>query len=368
GTAPARDGVPLLVTIPNPQLWWPGAPALYDIEATVVVDGTAVDTVTSYAGLRDVTVKDGTFLINGKSVYLRFVLDQGFYPDGIWTAPTDEALKRDIQVSMAAGFNGARLHQKVFEDRFHYWAAHLGYLTWSEWPSWGFDYNDYGSARAFENEIREVVGHLRNHPSIIAWTPFNETWEYSNPRSHYLNHTDAYGICKQVDPTRPVNDSSGYIHHITDIYTVHTYKPTAADLRVELEAGNNPDGGAAGLSPFRNFPDRDAAYDGQPYVVDEFGGIKWAGEIEADDNEDRKDSTKAWGYGGTPRTREEFFDRLKGLVETLLGFPHVSGWCYTQLTDVEQEQNGVYFYDRTGKFDVGLWRALFSRKPSGFDL
>ena len=107
------------------------------------MDGTAVDAVSSYGALREVTLRDGRFFINGSSVYLRFVLDQGFYPDGVWTAPSDEALRRDIELAMAVGFNGARLHQKVFEDRFHYWADRLGYLTWSEWPSWGLDYNDY---------------------------------------------------------------------------------------------------------------------------------------------------------------------------------------------------------------------------------
>ena len=127
-------------------------------------------------------------------------------------------------------------------------------------------------------------------------------------------------------------------------------------------------GGPSSLRPFRNYPDHEAPYDGQPYVVDEFGGIKWVGEIDADANEGRKDDTQAWGYGGTPRTREEFFGRLAGLVDTLLGFDHVAGWCYTQLTDVEQEQNGVYWYDRSKKFDAAFWREHFARRPEGYDL
>ena len=359
GSAPCRDGNPLVVAIPDAELWSPENPALYDLALEVVANGKIVDTVSSYAALRDVSLRDGKFSINDKSVYMRLVLDQGFYPDGIWTAPSDEALKRDIELSMAAGFNGARLHQKVFEDRFHYWADRLGYLTWSEWPSWGLEYNDYAAARAFETEVAEVVTHLRNHPSIIAWTPFNETRDFRNPRSHYLNHTDAYRLCKELDPTRPVNDSSGYVHHITDIYTVHTYKPNAAELHEQLAP--TADG------PFRNYPDFDAPYDGQPYIVDEFGGIKWIGEIADDANANRKDETKAWGYGGTPRTQAEFFSRLTGLVDTLLGFDHIAGWCYTQLTDVEQEQNGVYYYDRSRKFDVDLWREQFTRRPEGYD-
>ncbi|TVR54298.1 MAG: beta-glucuronidase [Spirochaetaceae bacterium] len=365
-TAPCRDGIPVSVTVPNPELWYPGKPALYDVRFDVAIDGSVIDSISSYAALREVTLRDGAFFINGKSVYMRLVLDQGFYPDGVWTAPDDAALKRDIELSMKAGFNGARLHQKVFEDRFHYWADRLGYITWSEWPSWGLDHNDYAAGRSFENEVREVVAYLRNHPSIIAWTPFNETREYRNPRSHYLNHTDAYRICKDVDPTRPVNDASGYIHHITDIYTVHTYKPSADELHAQLKPAGT--GSAEKLDPFRNYPESDAPYAGEPYIVDEFGGIKWVGEISADANEGRKDDTQAWGYGGTPRTQAEFFGRLTGLIETLLGFEHVAGWCYTQLTDVEQEQNGVYFYDRSEKFDAELWRKQFSRRPGRFEM
>ncbi len=361
-SAPCRDGIPVDLHVPDPVLWYPGSPELYELEFTVTRSGAVIDSVLSYGALREVTLRDGRFHINGKSIYLRLVLDQGFYPDGVWTAPSDEALKRDIELSMAAGFNGARLHQKVFEDRFHYWADRLGYLTWSEWASWGLDYNDYKAGRAFETEIREVVMHLRNHPSIIAWTPFNETRDFRNPRSHYLNHMDATSICRQLDPTRPVNDSSGYVHHDTDIFTVHTYKPNASELRKELA----PD---AEGRPFRNFPDYDAPYEGQPYIVDEFGGIKWVGELDrADANANRKDLTKAWGYGGTPRTQDEFFERLTGLVDTLLEFDHISGWCYTQLTDVEQEQNGVYHYDRTEKFPLARWREQFERKPEGYDL
>jgi beta-galactosidase/beta-glucuronidase len=357
--APCRNGVPMRVTPANPELWYPGQPVLYDVAFIVERDGEEIDSVSSYAALREITLRDGRFFINDSSVYLRLVLDQGFYPDGGWTAPSDDALRRDIELSMAAGFNGARLHQKVFEDRFHYWADRLGYLTWAEWPSWGLEYNDYAAARAFQNEVREVVTHLRNHPSIIAWTPFNETSDYRNPRSHHLNHTDAYTICRSLDPTRPVNDASGYIHHITDIYTVHTYKPTADELREQLEP--------TAEGPFRNYPDRDSPWEGQPYIVDEFGGIKWVGEIDADPNEGRRDDTKAWGYGGTPRTKEAFFTRLGGLVETLLGFNHIAGWCYTQLTDVEQEQNGVYCYDRSAKFDDASWREHFTRRPQGYD-
>lgn len=119
------------------KLWHPGKPFLYDLGITVKRNGKPVDTVKGYFGLRKITVEGNRFLINGKPVFQRLILDQGFYPDGIYTAPSDEALRRDIELSMAAGFNGARLHQKVFEPRFLYWADKLGYLVWGEYPSWG---------------------------------------------------------------------------------------------------------------------------------------------------------------------------------------------------------------------------------------
>jgi hypothetical protein len=277
-------------------------------------------------------------------------LDQGFFPEGVWTAPSDQDLKRDIELSLEAGFNGARLHQKVFEDRFHYWADRLGYVTWAEWPSWGFDYNDHKAARTFLNEISETVAYLRNHPSIIGWTPYNETWDYINPRAHELNHDDAYRICKSADPTRPVNGASGSIHHRTDLYTVHMYESDGDALAAKMGSKEKP---------FRNLADVSAPVRGQPYIVDEFGGIRWTGE-----REDR--SGDSWGYGDTPETEDEFFRRLHGLIDTLNARDYVAGWCYTQLTDVEQEQNGVYYYSRKPKFPAEQWRKCFSKKPPGY--
>src|SRR5690606_30750387 len=148
--------------------------------------------------------------------------------------PSDEALRRDIELSMQAGFNGARLHQKVFEERFHYWADRLGYLTWGESPSWGMDVNDPESARNFLSEWSEVVLRDRNHPSIIAWSPFNETRDVRDARQHNRVHIDAYELTKALDPTRPVNDASGYVHVRTDLWTVHNYTQDPAKLKEQL--------------------------------------------------------------------------------------------------------------------------------------
>ena len=352
--AAALDGTPLTLALPEPRPWSPEDPFLHDVRLRVRdAAGAVLDEVTTYAGLRQVHVEDGHVWLNGEPRYLRFVLDQGFYPDGIWTAPTDAALRQDIELSLAAGFNGARLHQKVFEPRFHYWADRLGYLTWGESSSWGCDVASELGARNFLSEWGEILRRDRNHPSIIGWTPFNETSGRRETREHRRLHLDAYALCHALDPTRPVNDSSGYVHVQTDLYTVHNYEQDPEKLRAQLTP-------TAERGVFRNFPDFDVPHEGQPYIVDEFGGIKW---IPAERAPNAPDS---WGYGQGPKTLEEFYARLDGQVAVLLSLPHVAGYCYTQLTDVEQEQNGIYCYDRAAKFDLARVSAIFRQHPASY--
>jgi len=348
GASFAGSGLPYVLPVGEVHPWSPDDPFLYDLTFEVLDGDTVIDTVTSYAGLRKVHIAGNQIFLNNEPFYLRLVLDQGFYPDGIWTAPTDDALKHDIELSLAAGFNGARLHQKVFEPRFHYWADRLGYLTWGESSSWGLDVNDIHSARNFLAEWREIVTRDRNHPSIIAWTPFNETHDTRDIRQHYRLHSDAAQFARDLDPTRPVNDASGYVHVDTDLWTVHTYQQDPAILRDQLKP--HPQHG-----PFRNFPDREVAYAGQPYIVDEYGGIKWI------PSEDLVFADNSWGYGDAPKTIEEFYARLEALTDVILGFEHIVGYCYTQLTDIEQEQNGIYNYDRSEKFDMARIKRIFQK-------
>jgi beta-galactosidase/beta-glucuronidase len=346
---PANDGAACVLPVDAPKPWSPEDPFLYDLAFEVLDGGVALDAVQSYAGLRKVHVEGSQVYLNNEPIYLRLVLDQGFYPDGIWTAPSDAALKQDIALSMQAGFNGARLHQKVFEERFHYWADRMGYLTWGESSSWGIDLKDEVSARNFLSEWREIVVRDRNHPSIIAWTPLNETHDTGDGRQHNRLHVDAYNLARDLDATRPVNDASGYVHVKTDLWTVHTYQQDPALLREELAIKDG--------QVMRRFPDVEADYGGQPYIVDEFGGIKWIPSAA------QQYTASSWGYGQDPQTLDEFYARLEGQVETILSFDHICGYCYTQLTDVEQEQNGVYNYDRTPKFDMARIAAIFGKTP-----
>lgn len=340
----------IVLPVKNMKLWSPESPFLYDLSYTVRDrEGKAIDEVKSYAGMRKVHVADGKFYLNNKPYFQRLVLDQGYYPDGIWTAPSDEALRNDIILGKNAGFNGARLHQKVFEERYYYWADKLGYLTWGESASWVMDVNDELAVRNFLSEWSEIVARDRNHPSLVTWTPLNETWA-SRDGVYTRFVRDIYHVTKAIDPTRPVNDASGDDHVITDIWTVHNYEQDGKKLFEALQFVD-------GKEPYRNTRDKKflANYEGQPYMVDEFGGIGWMAP------EDRKDS---WGYGGLPQTEEDFYARLEGQVKALKESKHVAGFCYTQLTDVEQEKNGIYYYDRRTKFDMKRIKAIFELIPS----
>lgn len=352
----AFDGNPLAISIPGqPKPWSPGSPFLYGVQLEVIdSNGRSLDSVRSYAGLRKIHIEGDRIFLNNKPVYLRLVLDQGFYPDGIWTAPNDDALRRDIELSMAAGFNGARLHQKVFEERFHYWADKLGYLTWGESASWGCDPKEVLAARQFLPEWAEIVERDRNHPSIIAWTPWNETWSASSKAEvAALRRTqiDSYNLCKAIDPTRPVNDSSGHVHALTDLWTVHTYE------RAEGLSKQLAEGGEHGVWTPERFRDKIPPYRGQPYLIDEFGGLKWIKEGES------AFADNTWGYGNDIPNLDALYQIISDEVDVILKTPNICGYCYTQLTDVEQEQNGIYCYDRSNKFDMERIREIFSREP-----
>ena len=370
-TVSASSLASVVLPVKKMKTWSPESPFLYDLEYKVMDKaGNVVDEVKGYAGMRKVHIEGNKIYLNNKPYYQRLVLDQGFYPDGIWTAPSDDALKKDIELSMAAGFNGARLHQKVFEERFYYWADKLGYLTWGEASSWGMDCNDVVTARNFISEWCEIVERDRNHPSLLIWTPTNE--EFWPDRVQYPRlMQDLYKVTKMIDPTRPFHGASGGTHIATDIWTVHNYEQDPAKLKEQLYNGGKlmqapkweiqlmpKNIGYNGLKYTDQYVFPEYKKD-MPYLIDEFGGIKWNPSQQME-----RAQNVSWGYGEPPRSLEEFYSRLEGLVDTVLSLSgDIWGYCYTQLTDVEQEQNGIYYYDRTPKFDMKRIHAIFSKTP-----
>ena len=343
------------------HLWEPGKGGLYTLLLSF-----GEDRVKSYFGLRTAKFQGRKFLLNGKSLFQRFVLDQGFYPDGIYTAPTEEDLVKDIQLSFAAGFNGARLHEKVFEARFLYHCDRLGYLVWGEYPNWGLDHAHPLSTETYLNQWSEAVERDFNHPAIIGWCPFNETWGYREEREKNALLTSLYKLTKRLDPTRPCIDSSGNYRILSEVYDIHDYdqdtqsfqarwdgltdriRETGGVIPAEDPFFNSAPEGPSGRAPFFNQP-----YDNQPIFISEYGGIRWP-----------DDTVEGWGYGNAPATPEEFFARYKGLTEALLNNPEIFGFCYTQLYDVEQEVNGLYTYGRVQKFDISLIRKINQQKAA----
>lgn len=325
------------------HLWEVGCGRLYDL--TLSFEG---DEVISYFGLRDIAIDGYKFLINGKSVFQRLILDQGFYPDGIYTAPTEEALVNDIKLSMAAGYNGARLHEKIFESRFLYHCDRLGYIVWGEYPNWGLDYSNPAVTDVVIPQWIEAIERDYNHPAIIGWCPFNETWNYEGREQRNSLLYTVYKTTKALDKTRPCIDTSGNYHVITDIYDTHDYEQ---NVEIFTKRYKDFEEGGELWNPVNKGK---LQYEGGIFFVSEYGGIHWS--MNPDD--------KAWGYGNSPKTEEEFFARFEGLTNALLGNKKMFGFCYTQLTDVEQEQNGIYTYDRKVKFSIEKFHKINTRKAA----
>ena len=333
----------LNLSVTERHLWELGKGGLYDLELQF-----GDDLVHSYFGLRSIRYENMRFYLNGKSVFQRTILDQGFYPDGIYTAPSDAELEADIDRSMAMGFNGARLHEKVFEERFLYHADRKGYLVWGEYPNWGLDLSRPDALFSILPEWIEEVNRDFNHPSIIGWCPFNETWDCEGRKQIDEILAIVYQTTKTLDPSRPCIDTSGNYHVVTDIFDHHDYTQKPDELRENLKNFNTP----GGLNCPSSHSHRQTYDCKAPFFISEYGGIRWT------------DDTSGWGYGEGPKTEEEFLTRLKGLTDVLLDDPRIFGLCYTQLTDVEQEQNGLYTYDRRPKFPPEVIYPIFARKAA----
>ncbi|MBO0745200.1 MAG: beta-galactosidase, partial [Candidatus Dormibacteraeota bacterium] len=368
GEATVGSGFVALVDLPLPadrrRLWSPEDPHLYDVDLELVdTTGAVVDRAESYAGLRSVNVRGQAVHLNGRPRFQRLVLDQGYYPDGILTAPSDAALRRDIELARSAGFDGARLHQKVFEERFLYWADRLGYLCWGEFGDWGCagygpDESRQRPTAAWITQWLEAVERDFSHPSIVGWCPLNETAQPLHDAWTDLDDVTRgmFLATKALDRTRPVLDASGYSHRVpeSDVWDCHDYEQDPDRFRAHhagLERGE-PFSNRFGGLPI-SLP-----YGGQPFFVSEFGGIRWSpADVEGD---------RSWGYGEGPDTVEDFYRRFAGLCHTLLDNPAMFGYCYTQLTDVYQEHNGLYTFQRQPKFDLERLREI-QRRPAAIE-
>ena len=337
----------LTINLSEKHLWEVGKGGLYSLKLSF-----GGDEISSYFGLREVKLTDKAININGKPVFQRLVLDQGFYPDGIYTAPSAEALKNDILLSMEVGFNGARLHQKIFEPLFLHYCDELGYIVWGEHGNWGADHTNFESLRYFLLEIEEEIERDFNHPALIGWCPYNETWDVNGRKQDDDVIKIVYRTVKNLDKTRPCIDTSGNFHVETDIFDVHDY-----DQDCELFKGHYED--LTNKNVLFDHQGHRQPWTGEPVFMSEYGGIRV--ELKEFEENDRE---KAWGYGNAATSLDEFYARYDGLTTALIDCPKMIGFCYTQLTDVEQELNGIFRYDRTKKFDSEILYKINTKKAA----
>ncbi|KAE8390221.1 glycoside hydrolase superfamily [Aspergillus alliaceus] len=336
-------------------LWAPEHPILYDLTLRLYdASGNLVDTVETTTGMRNVSWKngDGTFRLNGKPRFQTLVLDQGYWPETGLTPPSQEALKADIEMAQKMGINGCRKHQKVEDPVFFYWADRLGFLVWGEMAN-AYEFSDDYISR-FNSEWVEAVRRDINHPSIVAWTPFNESWGYPSLKDNIeqRNHIRAvYYLTKTLDPTRPINDNCGWEHVLTDLTTYHDYSDhpalaaTCSDFtRGILGQKSNRDMFVGPIHSATSQPLDSGTHHtpGAPVICSEFGGVniiptKGTAAGERD-----------WGYT-TASDPEDLLSRLEKLVMAVVKGGYSCGLVYTQLCDIEQEVNGLYSYDRKEK-------------------
>ena len=341
-------------------LWTVDNPNLIDVSVALIDEaGQERDAVSSYFGMRSVGIGKERFLLNGRGTYLRMVLQQAYWPESHLAAPSPAALRREVELIKELGFNGVRIHQKVEDPRFLYWCDRLGLLVWGEMP------NAYAfSPRAVERLTREwleVVRRDRSHPSIVAWVPLNESWgahDIATRPDQQAYASALYHLTKALDPTRPVISNDGWEHTISDIWSIHDYMPNPEVLARQYHSREGIDEALHGAGPqgFRvmlDSPERK----GQPVMLTEVGGLSFnpaAGE-------------KWFGYA-TARSPEEFQQMLEGIIGTILKSPYVAGYCYTQLTDTEQETNGLLTENREPKLPFEVIREILNGPAAAFSV
>lgn len=335
------------------QLWWPHQPALYDLKVRVLKAGREMDMVDTYFGMRKVAVQGGMVYLNNTPIYQRLILDQGYWPDSLITPPSDEAIQEDIRLTKEFGYNGARKHQKVEDPRYYYWADKMGLLVWGEVPS-AYDFTDE-AVRNLADTLMDFIDRDFNHPSIITWVPLNESWGvrqiYTDPRQQAAARM-LYHMTKAADGTRLCSSNDGWEQADTDICALHDYADSKGTMalhfadraQVEAHACDRRPCYAKGQKPTGE----------EAFMVTEYGGIAFTNiGLQGD-----MGGMQTWGYHGKVTDEEAFFARFQGVTDAIREIPYCQGYCYTQLTDVMQEINGLLTPDRQPKVDVARFAAM----------
>ncbi|NBC72939.1 glycoside hydrolase family 2 protein [Paenibacillus sacheonensis] len=328
------------------EYWSPQNPKLYEVEFVLREDDRIVDRVSSYFGLRKISIVNGKVMLNYDQLYQRMILDQGYWPDSHLTPPSEEAIIADIDAILAMGYNGVRKHQKIEDARFLYWCDVKGLLVWSEAAA-TYEFNDEAVER-FTREWMEIVRQQYNHPSIVTWVPFNESWGIGNVFSdkRQQQFTEAvYHLTKAFDPMRPVIVNDGWEHTVSDILTLHDYEQYGEKFLARYKHIAGIAGNELAFNNWRFAMAQGYAYRGQPIIISEFGGIAFTDE-------------KGWGYGDQVKDEEAFIARFRSITQAIKDTESVCGYCYTQITDVQQEINGLLTEDRKPKIPLETIRSI----------
>lgn len=321
-------------------LWSPSRPVLIDATLELTNEAGVVDLIQSYLGIRSVTTASGSILLNERPIFVRAVLEQGYWPESHLAAPSAQALKREVELIKELGFNTARIHQKVEDPRFIFWADKLGLMLWGEFPA-TFEYSTVALSRV-TREWLEVLRRDASHPSIVAWVPLNESWGVQ----HIANRADQeafsramYQLTKAFDQSRPVISNDGWEHTLSDITTIHDYEANPEVLEERYRDADTIEAMLGGIGPSgrRMFVGMHR-YEGQPIIVSEFGGMAF--------DADKDGST--WGYSSVSNP-EEFASIIGQMCKVLGPESGLIGFCYTQLTDTMQEANGLLDENRNPK-------------------
>jgi beta-galactosidase/beta-glucuronidase len=339
-------------------LWTPERPRLVDAEVSLRHDGATVDSVESYLGLRSTGIADGRFLLNGHPCYLRSVLAQGYWPESHLAAPSADALRREVELIKELGFNAVRVHQKVEDPRFLYWCDKLGLLVWGEMAN-AFEFSTVAVERLVR-EWLEVVRRDRSHPSIVTWLPMNESWGIQDvtldpAQRHYAD--TLYHLTRALDPTRPVLSNDGWEHSSSDIVGIHDYAPRGDLLRERYADADAVGRTMQGRPAMRTLLLPGYEPGDRPVMLTEFGGVRYTSNR----------LSRGWGYSQAGSTKD-FAERLSDLFDAVLDSTELAGFCYTQLTDTEQEQNGLLTADRKPKIPAKQVREILGRAARSMPL
>jgi beta-galactosidase/beta-glucuronidase len=335
------------------RLWSPEQPHLYDLSVRLLRGTETLDHVRTYFGMRKIEVKDGHILLNNEPYYQRLILDQGYWPQSLLTPPSGDALRADVEWTKKFGYNGARKHQKVEDPRYYYWADRLGLLVWGEVPSaYVFSHE---SASNLADTLAEFIRRDFNHPCIVAWVPLNESWGvpriYADKQQQALART-LYHLCKALDGTRLVSSNDGWEQVITDIFALHDYTASGEDLA--LHFANREKLETVGCDRRMPYADGEALTGKEAFMVTEYGGIAF----DSLGAQERMGGMETWGYNGKVSDEESFLKRFASATDAIRAIPFCRGYCYTQLTDVQQEINGLLTPDRQPKVDPTRFSAL----------